>query len=392
MAFGVSGASAADFEVDNGPCPETTGEAQLSRCPTGFVGQEYEVELESEEGSGCSPSYDYFVLVGSLPPGLTMTRDGLISGTPTNAGFYRFWVHNHDIPYWEGGPGWCIRDDTSEREFSIYIDPVLAIENEAVKPATIGQAYSETFTAKRLVTLNPPTGSVAPAKWSVQGGALPPGLTLSEQGALTGTPTAEGSFHFIVKAQDGSPTDVADYTLSVRQPVRVASPLGSARSEVGVRLEKAFTATGGSGAYTWALASGTLPTGVALDAARGTIAGTPQAAGAFAFSVTATDSEGRVTTSTAALTVAPRLAIGTLRLKPAKVARTYRLKLATLGGVAPVRWSVVSGKLPPGVKLSQATGVITGTPRRSGHFTVTLRARDALAVTSQRTLRLVVTT
>jgi len=135
-----------------------------------------------------------------------------------------------------------------------------------------------------------------------------------------------------------------------------------------------------------------LPTGVALDAARGTTAGTPQAAGAFAFSVTATDSEGRVTTSAAALTVAPRLAIGTLRLKPAKVARTYRLKLATLGGVAPVRWSVVSGKLPPGVKLSQATGVITGTPRRSGHFTVTLRARDALGVTSQRTLRLVVTT
>ena len=393
VGIAVSGASAADFEVDNGPCPETPNEKQLSRCPTGFVGREYEVELESEEGSGCSPTYDYFVLVGSLPPGLTMTRDGLISGTPTTAGFYRFWVHNHDLDYTQGGPGWCIRDDTSEREFSIAIDPVLAIDNESVKPATVGQAYSETFTAKRLVSLNPPTGTAAPAKWSVQGGSLPPGLALSEQGLLTGTPTAEGSFHFAVKAQDGNPTDVAEYTLSVRQPVRVTSPLGPAQpasSEVGVRLEKAFTATGGSGTYTWAIASGALPAGVALDAARGTIAGTPQSAGAFAFSVAATDSEGRVTTSAAALTVAPRLAIRTLRLKPAKVARTYRLKLATAGGVAPVRWSVVSGKLPPGLRLSPATGAITGTPRKSGRFRVTLGARDALGVRSQKALTLVV--
>jgi hypothetical protein len=392
-AVAVTGASAADFEVDDGPCPETPSEKQLSRCPTGFVGRAYEVQLESEEGSGCSPSYDYFVLVGALPPGLTMTRDGLISGTPTTAGFYRFWIHNHDLPYWEGGPGWCIRDDTSEREFSIAVDPVLAIDNTAVKPATVGQAYSDTFTAKRLVTLNPPSGSQAPAKWSLQGGALPPGLALSEQGALTGTPTAEGSFHFVVKAQDGNPVDVRDYTLSVRQPVRVSSPLGPAppaRSEVGVRLEKTFTASGGTGTYTWAVASGALPTGVVLDAARGTVSGAPQAAGAFTFALTATDSEGRATTAAAALTVAPRLTISTLRLKAAKVARTYRLKLATAGGVGPVRWSIVRGKLAPGLKLAQTTGTLTGRARRSGRFTVTLRARDALGVTSQRTLRLVV--
>jgi hypothetical protein len=394
VAVAVTGASAADFEGDNGACRETPGEAQLLRCPNGVVGVEYEVEIESEEGSGCSPSYDYIVLVNStLPPGLTMTRDGVISGVPTSAGFTRFWLHNHDIPYWEGGPGWCIRDDVSEREFSIYIDPGLEIENQTVKAATIGQAYSEALTAKRVVTLNPPTGSAAPASWSLQGGALPPGLALSQQGLLTGTPTSEGSFHFVVKAQDGSRSDVGEYTLSVRQPLSVTSPFGPARppsSEVGIRLAKTFTATGGSGTYTWALVSGALPPGVVLDATRGTIAGTPQAAGVFAFGVTATDSEGRVTTSAAALTVAPRLAIRTLRLKPAKVARTYRMKLATVGGVQPVNWSVVSGKLPPGLRLSQQTGTIAGTPRQSGRFRVTLGARDTLGAKSQKTLGLVV--
>jgi large repetitive protein len=395
VAVAVTGASAADFETDNGPCRETPGESLLLRCPNGFVGREYEVELESEEGSGCSPAYDYFVLADgtTLPPGLTMTRDGLISGVPTSAGFWRFWIHNHDLPFWEGGPGWCIRDDTSEREFSIYVDPVLEITTATVKGATIGQPYSETLTARRIVSVNPPTGSEATPKWSVQAGALPPGLALSEQGRLTGTPTSEGSYRFTVKAQDGNPVDVKEYALSVRQPVRVTSPFGPAQppsSEVGLRLEKTFTATGGSGSFTWALASGALPAGVVLDPARGLIAGTPRAAGAFAFDVTATDSEGRVARSAAALTVAPRVAIRTLRLKPGKVARPYRARLVTVGGVQPLRWTVVSGRLPRGLRLSQNTGSITGTPRQRGSFRLTLAARDALGVTSRRTLRLVV--
>src|ERR1041384_8119914 len=97
-AIVVAGGSAADFDIDNGPCRESPENAFLLRCPTAYVGVHYEVQIESEEGSGCSPNYDYFVIVNSaLPPGLSMTRDGLISGTPTTAGFTRFWIHNHDL-------------------------------------------------------------------------------------------------------------------------------------------------------------------------------------------------------------------------------------------------------------------------------------------------------
>lgn len=394
VAVAATGASAADFEGDNGACHETPGEAQVLRCPNGVLGEPYEIEIESEEGSGCSPDWDYFVLVGTLPPGLTLSRDGVISGVPAGAGFWRFWIHNHDQPFSQGGPAWCIRDDTSEREFSISIEPGLEIVNETVEPGTIGRAYSQALTAKRVVTLNPPTGSDALATWSVQGGALPGGLALSAQGLLTGTPTTEGSYHFVVKAQDGSRTDVHEYTLNVRQPLRVTSPLGPAlppSSEVGIRVTKAYTAAGGSGTYTWALASGTLPPGVVLDPAQGTISGTPQAAGAFGFEVKATDSEGRATTSAAALTVAPRLAIKTIRLKLAKTGKRYAVKLATIGGVPPTKWSVVRGKLPRGLTLSQKTGTIAGIPRQGGRFGVTLAARDALGAKSQRSLRLVVT-
>ena len=46
-AIAVSGASAADFEGDNGACRETPGEAALLRCPTAYVGEAYEIEIES---------------------------------------------------------------------------------------------------------------------------------------------------------------------------------------------------------------------------------------------------------------------------------------------------------------------------------------------------------
>lgn len=392
-AIAVSGASAADFEGDNGPCKETPGEQLLLRCPTGFVGVPYEVQMESEEGSGCEP-YDWFEIVNSsLPTGLSMSRDGLISGVPTGAGLTRFWVWNHDLTAAEGGPSWCQREDRSEREFSIPIDPGLAIINPSVKPATVGQPYTDILATKQVVSLNPLTGSDVQATWSLQSGALPPGITLSPSGVLSGTTTAEGSYGFVVKAQTGSPVDTETYTLTVRQPVAVTSPFAPAQrpnAEVGVRFAKTVTATGGSGTYTWSLSSGALPSGVALDASKGTLSGTPQAAGSFAFGLSATDAEGRVGTVSASLTVAPRLAIKTLRLKAAKLARTYRATLVTVGGVAPLKWRVVRGKLPAGVRLSQNLGTLAGTPRRIGTYRVIVEARDALGARSQRTLVLLV--
>ncbi len=59
---------------------------------------------------------------------------------------------------------------------------------------TVGVAYpGYTFTA---------TGDPAPT-FAVSSGALPPGLTLSSGGSLTGTPTAAGSWTFRVSATNG---------------------------------------------------------------------------------------------------------------------------------------------------------------------------------------------
>jgi large repetitive protein len=393
-AVAVPGASAGDFDGDNGPCHETPGNAALLTCPTGYVGAPYAVTIATDPDSGCYPYIRIQIVNSALPPGLSMSQTGDISGTPTAAGVTNMWLWNHDLTAAEGGPSWCARDDVSQREFSIPIDPGLAIANATAKPATVGQPYSDTLTAKRLVSVSPVTmGADVSVAWSVESGGLPPGMTLSADGLLAGTPTAKGSYQFVVKAdlQNGSPSATHAYTLVVTQTMTVESPLGShdrPTGEVGVHLDKSFTATGGSGTYTWSLSSGALPAGVALDAASGTISGTPLSAGSYQFVVSATDRDGLVASTTAAMRVAAKLAVKTPHLRAARVARAYRARLAAQGGVQPLTWRVVRGKLPHGLVLSPRLGTLAGTPRTAGSFHVTVEARDTLGAKSQKTLAL----
>ena len=391
-AVAATGASSADFDGDNGPCHEPPGGGAVLRCPTAYVGVPYQVQVAVEEGSGCNPFIYFQVVNSALPGGLTISQSGLISGTPTGAGVSDFWLWLHDLTEAQGGPSWCQRDDVSQREFSLEVDPGLAIVDQSVKPATVGQPYSDTLTAKKVLTLSPPAGDDVQATWSLESGALPPGVSLSTSGALTGTPAAEGSYQFVVRAQTVGPIATQTFTLAVRQPVTVKSPFGAAKSpsgEVGIRLGKTVTATGGTGTYTWALTSGALPAGVALDTKSGAISGAPRAAGTFTFAVTATDAEGRAATTSAALKVAPKLTIATLRPKAARLGRAYQGRLTTAGGVQPLKWTL-TGKLPPGVRFAKSLGALSGTPRRTGSFRVLAEARDALGAKAQKTLVLVV--
>jgi hypothetical protein len=48
------------------------------------------------------------------------------------------------------------------------------------------------------------TGGTLPYSWSIISGSLPPGLTLSSAGVISGTPTAAGTFNFTVKVTDAA--------------------------------------------------------------------------------------------------------------------------------------------------------------------------------------------
>jgi Flp pilus assembly secretin CpaC len=136
-------------------------------------------------------------------------------------------------------------------------------------------------------------------------------------------------------------------------------------------LNTAYSATlqstGGTGAITWSLATGTLPTGLALNASTGAITGTPTAAGTSSITVKATDAASPPNTVTAALSisinaVAPAFAISRASLPNGSIGTPYDQILTATGGTAPFTWSVSSGSLPTGLSLNAATGELTGTP------------------------------
>jgi large repetitive protein len=378
---------AASF-IDYTPCPAS---GPLLVCPTGQVGQPYNVQLLAH--SGCDV-YRWEIPNGSTPVGTSLASSGLVSGTPTTVGEWMPWVIVHDLTAGEGGPSWCGGDSQSERQFVFRVVPGLSIRDDAVPNATIRQAYSKTLGADSITSLNPRTGAPASATWGVASGTLPAGITLAANGVLSGTPTSEGTYTFVVRATGGGgATDTETYTIAVRQPVSAASPFirgaSAPKAEVGVPFTAAQNATGGTGTYTWTVASGSLPAGLVLEAATGTLSGTPTTPGRYSFVLRATDTEGRVANVNATLNVAAKLAITTRTLKAAKVGQSYRAKIAKVGGVAPIAWTV-TGKLPKGLKFASKLGVFLGKPTQSGKFRVTVVAVDALEVEAQKRLIIVV--
>jgi hypothetical protein len=390
---GVVAATARALAFDDAtPCPVTIDNGQgLFVCPQGTVGTGYSVQLVAR--GGCEPSFVFLVVNGGLPGGLSMSSSGLISGTPTGAGSARFWVKVHDIGPAEGGPVWCTFPKDAEREFTITIHPRMLITTEAAAPGTVGVPYNLPVVAQMMSGPGQLTAPSSPVSWSVQG-ALPPGLALGADGVITGSPTTEGAYSFVVRAAlaDGR-ADTKGLTINIRQPLAIAPsrPLTASATatswEVGVPFSSKLVASGGTGTYTWSVAEGTLPTGFAL-AADGTLAGTTRTAGSYRATLRLADSEGRTADYAANFLVAPRLTVSTVALRPAKVGRLYRARVAAAGGVAPKAWKIVRGPLPRGIRFDRKLGLLSGTPTKAGRYRVRFQVTDGLRVVAVKTLRI----
>jgi large repetitive protein len=372
--------SAASF-TDWTPCP---AQGPLLVCPTAQVGQQYNIQLLAHDG--CD-DYLWEIVNGGLPAGLTMSDTGHVTGVPTETAEDLPWIWVHDRTAAQGGPSWCGGDNHSERQFVFTSVPGLDIQDQSVPGGTIGQAYSKQLTVWSITHLNPKQGSPTSATWSIASGSLPPGVAFSSNGLLSGTPTAEGSYTFVVRATGGgNATDTETETLTVRQPLTLTpAALVGARAEVGLPFEAKPTAGGGSGTYRWSVGPGALPAGVTL-APDGTISGTPTLAGRYAFTLTVTDSESRSKSTAVTLVVKAALAFKTLKLKTGKAGAAYRSRVLVTGGVAPLTWTL-TGKLPKGLTIGR-TGLLIGTLTKAGKYRLTVTVSDALGATAKKTLTL----
>jgi len=332
----------------------------------------YEFEFEGEEG--CVP-YRYKYLNGTVPPGLRITEDGKLVGTPTEAGTFEFWVGLDDSVD-------CMSPQSQGR-FTLEVMRDLAVATTSLPLAVPGTPYKV-----QLQFSNPEIGW--PVIWDITQGALPGGLTLSEGGLISGTPTGPDAKTFVVRAREPFRRfGEQQLTLVVAAVLQARSALRP--GEVGLRYTGSVAATGGTPPFTWSLASGRLPRGLSLNAATGAIRSVPRAPGRFPLTAAVKDAAGQQATVTGTLRIAARLDVVTTRLPRALVGDSYSARLAVTGGLEPVQWRIVRGVLAPGVRLDRSTGALSGTPRRAGTYRITVRATDRLGVSSTRTLRLVVT-
>jgi hypothetical protein len=381
-ALAATRGSSASFN-DSAPCPAS---GPLLVCPTMYVGQPVSLQLIAL--AGCD-TYRWEIVNGGLPPGLSLSSSGLVSGTPTAAATTQPWVVVHDLTAPEGGPSWCGGDNHSERQFVFTVvggggggggstpapapapQPALQITTTGLGKARVGAPYNATLAA---------SGASSPS-WSISAGALPAGITLGSNGVLSGTPTGAGNYAFTVRVASGSRSTSKDFSLVVVQKL-TASVSADQTWEVGRPLQVAINASGGSPGYSWKV-SGTLPekTGFIGDQGNGAtsyVKGVPAQAGSFPVVLTVTDADGVSAEVTTTLTVAPKLQIRTFSPGRAKVGKRYTLALVYAGGVGDRTWALAAGSLPSGLKLNAVTGVISGKPRVAGRYRFTIVVTDSL--------------
>jgi hypothetical protein len=145
--------------------------------PNGTVGAAYAAILSTSGGD--APVN--FTATG-LPPGITLSAAGSLTGTPTTAGSYTVIISATDV-----------NGLAARTSYTVTIAPQLVITTTSAGNAVLGSGFSAKLAA---------TGGTPPYIWL--GANLPAGLSLAQDGTLSGTPTLAGTASFSVTVIDSN--------------------------------------------------------------------------------------------------------------------------------------------------------------------------------------------
>ena len=268
--------------------------------------------------------------------------------------------------------------------------------------ASLGVPYSAVISV---------SGGVAPYTFALVSGSLPPGMSLNAKtGSISGTPTAAGTYNFVISVSDSSPVkaSVLYRPVSVGAPVPVPGPeYGLASEQITVSANNSYgkitispnslTITSQQQQQFTAQISGTASTAVTWSASAGTISSSgvytaPKVNSNTTAVISATSIANPGLRASATLIVVPAtsLAITDSTLPQANVSTPYFANLSATGGVPPYQWSLSSGSLPSGIELQTASGTITGTTATAGSYPFTAKVTDATGKTASLAFSLTV--
>lgn len=319
--------------------------------PAGTVGRAYTRTATASGGTGSG--YAFNVSAGSLPPGLTLSGAGTLTGTPTAAGTYNFTVRAVD-----GG------GNQGSLPVTLTVNAAVGVTSPVGLNRTVGQSYVGGITA---------SGGTAPLVYSLSAGALPGGMVLnSGTGGFSGTVSGPGTGSFTVTVTDANGSNgavVVNWEVSVAPGITLATPNGA----VGTPYSQAIQFTGALTAAT--VSGGSLPPGLGLTSGGTVVSGTPTMPGSYAFTLAGTDSNGVGTAANFTIVVTAPLALTAGSLPGGTVGSAYSAALTATGGAGSYSYAVTGGALPPGLSLSSG-GVLSGTPAAAGTFAFTVTVTD----------------
>lgn len=347
--------------VINGAVATTPVSISTVTLPNGTVGTAYSATVTAVNGK---TPYT-FASSGSVPAGLSLSTGGVLAGTPTTAGSYSFTVGVTDAI---GGKASATYNVTIA---GVTSPTSLQISTTSLPSAVVGTAYSAMLSA---------VNGTSPYSFS-SGVTLPNGLSLSTAGALTGTPSTQGSYPIPFTVTDAKGQQAsATLTLLILQAAQAVTittaslPSGTAN----VAYSTTIAAANGTTPYSFTV-SGTLPNGLSLSTL-GVLSGTPTASGSYSPIITVTDAANGKASTTFNLVIAPAVSGSSLSVSTtvagALINTSYSSVLAITGGTGPYKVTQAGGTLPNGITLA-SNGTLSGTPTATGSYSFSVSATDS---------------
>jgi formylglycine-generating enzyme required for sulfatase activity len=338
---------------------------------------------------GLSPRPIRLAPESTLPPGLYLSFNATtarIQGKPRSEGTFQFALIAEDAGSTPVRKDLVLVISSTPPEISENPLPV-AISTQSLPSARLGAPYNQEIET---------SGGLPPLKVALKAGSqLPTGILLVKE-RLTGTPTVAGNHSFTLTATDiqGSNAEATFNLMVGEMPMQIAGPRNSRAVEF-KPFKAELRVKGGKSPYSWSTRA-PLPAGLRLDANTGVLSGEPAkgTSGNYSAAIQVTDADGQTAAGlfTFAITAAEPLSILEKSLPGAILNTPYNTKLSAKGGSsANLKWSIQSGKLPPGLSLNEATGEISGTPTNTGNEEIIFNVEDPAGNSSIQLLLLDVT-
>lgn len=343
--------------------------------PTGQIGEAFPPTAFTATGG--HPGYTFTVSgsSSSLPAGMSIDANGVLSGTPQN--------------YYDETIKITVTDQANATAvtgpFRLHIFGPLSISGIPQQFTARGDFYQATQPRAY-------GGTEEGYTYDLASGILPDGLTLdTSTGFISGIPLELGSFDNLRVRVTDSANNMAyspAFSIVVQPGAEEVPPVEGyaadtafpARAVVGVQTQFTIQAFGGhEGPYSYAANPAIpLPPGLSVDPNSGIVSGTPTTPGVYPISIVVTDisqgdnitgygNVGNLVVYSFAVSGEPGFG---------RVGMPYNMPFTVTGGSGNVTFSLASGSLPDGLSLGSTTGAITGVPTEAGTWTISVLARD----------------